>query len=48
VLAWRGHVGAALPLGVVDIGGYDLHLLALLFVLSGSLMISKTIHIPKP
>jgi CDP-diacylglycerol--serine O-phosphatidyltransferase len=47
-LAWRGRVGVRLPLGAVDIAGYDLHLLALLFVLSGSLMISKTIHVPKP
>jgi CDP-diacylglycerol--serine O-phosphatidyltransferase len=48
LLAWRGAIGARLPLGVVEIGGGDLHLLALLFVVSGSLMISKTIHIPKP
>ncbi|HVR72436.1 MAG TPA: CDP-diacylglycerol--serine O-phosphatidyltransferase [Vicinamibacteria bacterium] len=48
VLAWRGRIGPLLPLGVVGIGPYDLHPLALLFVLSGSLMISKTLHIPKP
>src|SRR5438105_3317841 len=28
--------------------GIDVHLVSLLFVLSGSLMISKTIHVPKP
>ena len=41
-------VGAALPGGVWSIGPYDLHPIALLFALSGSLMISKTLHIPKP
>jgi CDP-diacylglycerol--serine O-phosphatidyltransferase len=30
------------------IAGAPLHLIVLLFLLSGSLMISKTIHIPKP
>jgi CDP-diacylglycerol--serine O-phosphatidyltransferase len=48
VLAWQRRIGGALPLGVLEIGPYDLHPLVLLFVLSGSLMISKTIHIPKP
>jgi CDP-diacylglycerol---serine O-phosphatidyltransferase len=48
VLAWLRRTGPALPLGVLEIGPYDLHPLALLFVLSGSLMISKTLHIPKP
>ena len=33
--------------GVHAIGPWELHPLALLFVLSGSLMISKTLHIPK-
>jgi len=28
--------------------GLKLHLVSLVFALSGSLMISKTIHIPKP
>jgi len=31
-----------------QIAGVPLHLIVLLFLLSGSLMISKTIHIPKP
>jgi CDP-diacylglycerol---serine O-phosphatidyltransferase len=43
-----GRVGSALPGGVWGLGPYDLHPLALLFALSGSLMISKTLHIPKP
>ena len=47
-LAWRGRIGPALPFGTVEIGPWNLHPLALLFVLSGSLMISKTLHIPKP
>jgi CDP-diacylglycerol--serine O-phosphatidyltransferase len=47
-LAWAGRIGPAIPFGAVDIGGYDLRPLVLLFVLSGSLMISKTVHIPKP
>jgi CDP-diacylglycerol---serine O-phosphatidyltransferase len=32
----------------VEIAGLHLHLVSLLFAVSGSLMISKTIHIPKP
>ena len=31
----------------VDVG-VSFHLLSLLFLLSGSLMISKTLHVPKP
>jgi CDP-diacylglycerol---serine O-phosphatidyltransferase len=48
VLAWRGRLGPGLPLGVFAVGPFDLHPLVLLFVLSGSLMISKTLRIPKP
>ena len=48
LLAWRGRLGPALPWGVVALGPFDLHPLVLLFALSGSLMISKTLHIPKP
>jgi CDP-diacylglycerol--serine O-phosphatidyltransferase len=48
LLAWGGRIGEGLPGGVVGPVGYDLHPLVLLFVLSGSLMISKTLHIPKP
>jgi CDP-diacylglycerol---serine O-phosphatidyltransferase len=32
----------------VSIGGLELHLVSLLFLLSGSLMISKTLKVPKP
>jgi CDP-diacylglycerol--serine O-phosphatidyltransferase len=45
--AWQGRIGDALYGGVYAIGPWDLHPLVLLFVLSGSLMISKTLHIPK-
>jgi CDP-diacylglycerol---serine O-phosphatidyltransferase len=48
VLAWLGRLGPGLPLGVFALGPFDLHPLVLLFVLSGSLMISKTLRIPKP
>ena len=47
-LTWAGRVGDAIPGGAVDILSYDLRPLVLLFVLSGSMMISKTVHIPKP
>jgi CDP-diacylglycerol--serine O-phosphatidyltransferase len=47
-LARAGREGAAIPFGAVDVAGFDLRPLVLLFVLSGSLMISKTVHIPKP
>jgi CDP-diacylglycerol--serine O-phosphatidyltransferase len=32
----------------VSVGGFTLHLVSLLFLLSGSLMISKTLKVPKP
>jgi CDP-diacylglycerol---serine O-phosphatidyltransferase len=44
---WQGRVGETLYGGVYTIGPWDLHLMSLLFVLSGSLMVSKTLHIPK-
>ena len=47
-LAWCGRIGAQLPLGIVSLGSFTLHPLVLLFVISGSLMISKTLHVPKP
>ena len=47
VLTWLGRIGPDLPLGTVALGPFDLHPLVLLFVLSGSLMISKTLRIPK-
>ena len=45
--AWRGRVGDDLYWGVGQLGPAELHPLALLFVASGSLMISKTLRIPK-
>ena len=45
--AWQERVGDALYGGAFAIGPWALHPLVLLFVLSGSLMISKTLHIPK-
>jgi CDP-diacylglycerol--serine O-phosphatidyltransferase len=48
LLAWLGRIGPSLPLGVVGLGPFELHPLVLVFVLSGSLMISKTLRIPKP
>ena len=47
VLAWQGRVGASLYGGVWTLGPWDLHPLALMFLLSGTLMISKTLRIPK-
>jgi len=44
---WLGRVGDALPLGAAHLGPGQLHPLTLLWALSGSLMISKTIRIPK-
>jgi CDP-diacylglycerol--serine O-phosphatidyltransferase len=45
--AWKGHVGEQVWWGAREIAGMTLHPLVLLYLLSGSLMISKTIHIPK-
>ena len=45
--AWAGALGHAILLGVVQLGPWQLHPLVLLYALSGSLMISKTLHIPK-
>jgi CDP-diacylglycerol--serine O-phosphatidyltransferase len=44
--AWKGRLAESLFGGVWTLG-WDLHPLALLFVLSGTLMISKTLRIPK-
>ena len=45
--AWQGRIGANLYGGSHSIGPWELHPLVLMFVLSGSLMISKTLRIPK-
>jgi len=47
VAGWQGRLGPALYLGRVSLGPWDLHPLVVLFAVSGSLMISKTIRIPK-
>ncbi len=44
--AWQGALGEQLWLGVVEIAGFRLHPLVLMFALSGSLMVSR-IRIPK-
>ena len=48
IAAVNGAIGNKLWFGVMDIGPGQFHPLVLLFALSGSLMISKTLHIPKP
>jgi CDP-diacylglycerol--serine O-phosphatidyltransferase len=46
--AWHERLGDNLYFGEWTLGPWVLHPLVLLFVLSGSLMISKTLRIPKP
>ena len=48
VAAWQGRIGDAIWLGEWQLGPWQLHPLVLLFALSGTLMISKTLRIPKP
>ncbi|WP_418116850.1 CDP-alcohol phosphatidyltransferase family protein [Variovorax sp. 350MFTsu5.1] len=45
--AWQGRIGADVWGGAWVLGPWQLHPLALLFALSGTLMISKTLRIPK-
>jgi CDP-diacylglycerol--serine O-phosphatidyltransferase len=45
--AWQGATGEAIYFGRWQLGAWQLHPLVLLFALSGSLMISKTLRIPK-
>ena len=45
--AWQGRIEADLYGGAVEIGPWRLHPLVLLFAVSGTLMISKTLRIPK-
>ena len=45
--AWQGRLGEHLYGGVWALGRWELHPLTLMFVLSGTLMISKTLRIPK-
>ncbi len=48
VAAWQGALGPQLGGGVWQLGPWQLHPLVLMFAVSGSLMISKTLRIPKP
>ena len=48
VALWQGATGDALWFGAHRIGPATLHPLALIYALSGALMISRTVHIPKP
>ena len=45
--AWQGRLGTGLYGGAWSIGPWTLHPLSLLFALSGTLMVSKTLRIPK-
>jgi len=45
--AWQGRIGERLPGGASSLLGGELHPLVLIFALSGTLMISKTLRIPK-
>ena len=45
--AWAGRLGDALPGSAFALGPWLLHPLVLLYALSGSLMISRTLRIPK-
>ena len=48
VATMQGAIGPALWGGVMQLGPWQFHPLVLIFALSGSLMISKTLRIPKP
>ncbi len=48
IAAMQGAIGENLWFGMIKIGPWQLHPLVLMFAISGSLMISKTIRIPKP
>jgi CDP-diacylglycerol--serine O-phosphatidyltransferase len=48
ILAATGRIGPEMWLGSFAIGPFGLHPVTLLFALHGALMVSKTIHIPKP
>lgn len=46
-LGWQGRMGETLPGGAWVLGPWVLHPLVLMFALSGALMVSKTLRIPK-
>lgn len=45
--AWQGNIGEALVGGMWTLMGWDFHPLSLMFLASGTLMISQTLRIPK-
>jgi len=47
IAAWQLRLGDQLWFGAMEFGPWTLHPLSLMFALSGTLMISKTLHIPK-
>jgi CDP-diacylglycerol--serine O-phosphatidyltransferase len=47
IAVMSGATGSRLWLGMVHIGPWQFHPLVLMFAVSGSLMISRTLHIPK-
>ena len=47
IASWQGRVGDALWFGSIRIGPAALHPLTLMYVVSGSAMISKTLRVPK-
>ena len=47
ILTWQGRIAGALPGGTVELLGFVLHPLTLMYLVSGSAMISKTLRIPK-
>ncbi len=48
VLVHKDLFGATLPFGAIELFGYTLHPLTLMYAASGSAMISKSLHVPKP
>jgi CDP-diacylglycerol--serine O-phosphatidyltransferase len=48
IAAWNARIGADLWFGARQLGPWQWHPLVLVYALSGSLMISKTLHITKP
>jgi CDP-diacylglycerol---serine O-phosphatidyltransferase len=47
-LTYRGKIGDALPFGSYELFGWTFHPLVLMYFISGNLMVSKTLRIPKP
>jgi CDP-diacylglycerol--serine O-phosphatidyltransferase len=48
VAAYQGAIGSSLWFGVVELGPWQLHPLVLMYVASGTAMISATLRVPKP